>query len=102
MPHVGTFVDRALACQFSYADAAAFQEMVGRFIVPKSGQPGAGTMHNANAFAGSFLRFMSERMPDGRVKLKYVHDMFSDPVHRRDEDWIRVAPICVVVDPNLS
>ena len=40
--------------------------------------PGNGTTHNLNAFGKLFLARMSERMPDGRTKLQYLHDMFSD------------------------
>ena len=51
-------------------------------VSPKgSGQPGAGSTHNLNAFGTSFLIKMSEDAGkgDGRSRLKVIHDMMSDP-----------------------
>jgi len=46
-----------------------------------SGQPGAGTSHNLNAFGRDFLRKMSLDVGDGtgRSRLQYLHDMMTDP-----------------------
>jgi hypothetical protein len=46
-----------------------------------SGQPGAGAMHNLNAFGVDFLVKMSEDVSpqDKRSRLQYIHDLMSDP-----------------------
>jgi hypothetical protein len=46
-----------------------------------SGQPGAGAMHNLNAFGKDFLLKMSQDAGkgDGRSRLQVIHDMMSDP-----------------------
>ena len=46
-----------------------------------SGQPGAGSSHNLNAFGKNFLIKMSQDagLGDGRSRLKVIHDMMSDP-----------------------
>jgi len=46
-----------------------------------SGKPGAGAMHNLNAFGKDFLLKMSQDAGkgDGRSRLKVIHDMMSDP-----------------------
>ena len=46
-----------------------------------SGKPGAGAMHNLNAFGKDFLLKMSQDAGkgDGRSRLQVIHDMMSDP-----------------------
>ena len=46
-----------------------------------SGQPGAGAMHNLNAFGVDFLMKMSQDVSpeDNRSRLQYIHDLMSDP-----------------------
>ena len=46
-----------------------------------SGQPGAGSTHNLNAFGKDFLVKMSQDVGDGtgRSRLQYLHDLMSDP-----------------------
>jgi hypothetical protein len=76
---VAPFVDKALAGKVSDDDVVAWEKVVSDTIVKGTGQPGAGTTHNANAFGSSFLRNMAEQMPDGRTKMRFMHDLFSDP-----------------------
>jgi len=44
-----------------------------------SGQSGAGTSHNLNAFGRSFLVKMSQDSGDGRSRIQLIHDMMGDP-----------------------
>jgi hypothetical protein len=76
---VEPFVQKMLDGQFTDSDAIAWNKVVSASIVKGTGQPGAGTTHNANAFGSSFMRNMAERMPDGRTKMAFMHDLFSDP-----------------------
>jgi hypothetical protein len=76
---VGPFVSKVLAGTFSEADVVQWEAVVADVIRKGAGQPGAGTTHNANAFGSSFMVGMSRRMPDGRTKMQYMHDLFSDP-----------------------
>lgn len=76
---VDPFVQKVVAGTFSDKDADAWTSIVSNTIRKGTGQPGAGTTHNANAFATSFMRGMAQAMPDGRTKMQYMHDLFSDP-----------------------
>jgi hypothetical protein len=44
-----------------------------------SGQPGAGAMHNLNAFGKDFLVKMGKPGADGITPMQKLHDMMSDP-----------------------
>lgn len=77
--HVEPFAQKLLDGKFSDDDVAAWNAVVSKTIVKGTGQPGAGTTHNANAFGSSFMRNMATRMPDGRTRMAYMHDLFSDP-----------------------
>ena len=76
---VDPFISKVLAGTFSEADVAQWGAVVSDAIRKGTGQPGAGTTHNAKAFASSFMVNMARRMPDGRTKMQYMHDLFSDP-----------------------
>jgi hypothetical protein len=76
---VGPFVSKVLAGTFNETDITQWEAVVADAIRKGTGQPGAGTTHNANAFGSSFMVGMSRRMPDGRTKMQYMHDLFSDP-----------------------
>lgn len=75
---VGPFVDKALKGSFTAEDEADWERIVSASLEKGSGKPGSGSTHNANAFGSSFLASMAEKMPDGRTKMKYLHDLFSD------------------------
>ena len=76
---VDPFISKVLAGTFSDTDVQQWEAVVADAIRKGTGQPGAGTTHNANAFASSFMVGMSRRMPDGRTKMQFMHDLFSDP-----------------------
>ena len=76
---IDPFIPRVLNGTFSDDDAAAWNKIVAQTISKGSGQPGAATTHNANAFGGSFMRGMAAAAPNGRTKMQYLHELFSDP-----------------------
>ena len=59
----------------------AFEKWAKTAAPKGSGQPGAGSTHNLNAFGKTFLIKMSQDagMGDGRSRLQVIHDMMSDP-----------------------
>jgi len=74
-----TWIDKAARGEFTEADFDAYTEWA-KSVSPKgSGQPGASSTHNLNAFGRSFLFKMGQRRPDGRTHLQYLHDMMADP-----------------------
>jgi len=76
---LGPFVDKVVNGTFTKSDAEAWNEIVSDTIKKGTGQPGAGTTHNANAFGGSFMAKMSGIGPDGKTRMQALHDLFSDP-----------------------
>lgn len=76
---IDPFIPRVLNGTFSDDDATAWNKIVAQTISKGSGQPGAATTHNANAFGGSFMRGMAAAAPNGRTKMQYLHELFSDP-----------------------
>lgn len=59
----------------------AFEKWAKTAAPKGSGQPGAGSTHNLNAFGKTFLIKMSQDagLGDGRSRLQVIHDMMSDP-----------------------
>ena len=76
---IDPFIPKVLDGTFSQKDADAWNKVVSQSIKKGTGQPGAGTTHNANAFGSSFMAGMAQPVADGRTKLQYLHDLFSDP-----------------------
>ncbi len=75
--HIGPWI--SLAAQGKFDDAALKQyHQWSRKVAPAgSGQPGAQTNDNLNAFGTYFLKRMSEKLPDGKTKLQTLHDAFA-------------------------
>jgi hypothetical protein len=76
---IDPFIPRVLDGTFSDDDANAWNKIVSETIKKGTGQPGAGTTHNANAFGASFMRGMAAPAPNGQTKMQYLHGLFSDP-----------------------
>jgi hypothetical protein len=76
---IDPFIPRVLDGTFSDDDAKAWNKIVSATIKKGTGQPGAGTTHNANAFGSSFMRGMAAPAANGQTKMQYLHGLFSDP-----------------------
>ena len=78
-PGIKPWVDKAAAGNFTEADFAPYEAWAKSAAPKGSGQPGAGATHNLNAYGRRWLFEMGKKMPDGRSKLQYIHDMLADP-----------------------
>ncbi len=73
------WIKRATEGNFTKEDLPAYAAWA-KTVTPKgSGQPGAGAVHNLNAFGKNFLLNMAQRGADGVSHMQKLHDMFSDP-----------------------
>jgi hypothetical protein len=86
--HEGLFIDSfngvepyiKAASDGKFANVADSYRDWATTTAPKgSGQPGAGAMHNLNAFGEDFLTKMSVPSEDGVTPLQKLHDLMSDP-----------------------
>jgi hypothetical protein len=86
--HEGLFIDAfkgvepyiKTASEGKFADVADSYAEWATTTAPKgSGQPGAGAMHNLNAFGKDFLTKMGTAGEDGVTPLQHLHDLLSDP-----------------------
>jgi hypothetical protein len=76
---IDPFIPSVLNGTFSDDDAKAWNKIVSATIKKGTGQPGAGSTHNANAFGASFMRGMAAPAANGQTKMQYLHSLFSDP-----------------------
>jgi SAM-dependent methyltransferase len=70
------FVQRAVDDPWNQADVSEYLEWAGSVIPDYA--PGKQGISNMNDFGKVFLAKLSQRMPDGRSKLSYLHDLISD------------------------
>ena len=76
-PGIDPWIKQAAAGQL---DVEAFSEWAKTAAPKGSGQPGAGSTHNLNAFGRDFLVKMSQPMEgSNQSKLEYIHELMSDP-----------------------
>lgn len=73
------WIRKAAAGEFTEADLAGYAAWASTAAPAGSGQPGAGSTHNLNAFGKSFLLKMSQKNEDGISYLQHLHNMLSDP-----------------------
>lgn len=86
--HEGLFIDAfhgvepyiKAAAEGKFADVADSYREWATSTAPKgSGQPGAGAMHNLNAFGEDFLTKMGTPGEDGVTPMQKLHNLMSDP-----------------------
>lgn len=88
--HEGLFLDAfqgiepfiKMAAEGKFTEKIAngpYKEWAATTAGKNSGQPGAGAMHNLNAFGKDFLVKMGKPGADGVTPMQKLHDMMSDP-----------------------
>ncbi len=77
---IDKWVEKAVQGNFTKADMPAYREWASSVAPKGSGQPGAGAIHNLNAFGENFLVNMAKPVKEGGPsRLQYIHDLMSDP-----------------------
>jgi hypothetical protein len=76
---IDPWIKKAVAGDFTEKDLPAYRSWASTVAPAGSGQPGAGTAHNLNAFGQNFLLNMAKPWKDEPSRLQYLHDLMSDP-----------------------
>lgn len=73
------WIRKAAAGDFDEKDLADYAAWASTAAPKGSGQPGAGSTHNLNAFGKSFLLKMAQKNEAGISHLQHLHNMLADP-----------------------